>query len=70
MNKKYYLTLTDRNGNVVFSHKSDYAYKLLRMEKKECFSSDGSMMGWAFNAKRETNIPDSVAYRAYCGDKV
>lgn len=68
--KKYFYKVTDQNGNVIFNHKSDYAYKLIKMADKASRGSDGAIyINWYF-AKVETNITNEIIYKVDCGYKI
>lgn len=41
---KYFYKVTDENGQIIFNHRSDYAYRLLALANKESRDSDGSML--------------------------
>lgn len=68
--KRYYYRVTDQNGMIIFSHRSDYAYKLINAADKASRGSDGAIYASWYFGRVETNIPDDIAYLVYCGRKI
>lgn len=54
---KYFYKVTDENGQIIFNHRSDYAYRLLALANKESHDSDGNMLAAWYFGKVEHNIP-------------
>lgn len=55
---KYYYTVKDENGNVIFSHKSNNADRLLKLASKASHDDSGAeFCSWYFGTI-DTNIPD------------
>ncbi len=70
MKKKYFYRVYDENNNLIFSHTSDYAYRLLKMADKESHDSSGATYcSWYFG-RVETNIDDRTEYLVSCGHKI
>lgn len=67
---KYYFRATDEYGHVFFDHRSNYAYKLLAMARRESTCSDGSTSARWYFAKVETNITEDIQYRVYQGERI
>ena len=70
MNKKFYMIVRDKYGNVIFNHKSDKAKRLIALYNKEAFSSDGNMYQSFYFGIKETNITDEIFYAVSCGKDV
>lgn len=55
---KYYYTVKDENGNVIFDHKSNNADRLLKLASKARYDDSGAeFCSWYFGTI-DTNIPD------------
>ena len=55
--KKYYYTVTDENGHVIFRRSSDSAERLVKQAAKaSCDSEGNTYCAWYFG-KVDTNIP-------------
>lgn len=68
---KYFYKVTDENGQIIFNHRSDYAYRLLALANKESRDSDGSMLAAWYFGKVEHNIPEDVCERVRVyGDRI
>ena len=68
---KYFYKVTDNNGQIIFNHRSDYAYRLLALASKESCDSDGNMFAAWYFGKVEHNIPENVVERVQVyGDKI
>ena len=66
MNKKFYMIVRDEYGNVIFNHKSGKAKRLIALQNKEAFSSDGNMYQSFYFGAKETNITDDIFYAVSC----
>lgn len=68
---KYFYKVTDENGQIIFNHRSDYAYRLLALAHKKSHSSDGNMYASWYFGKAEHNIPESVMDRVqFNGERI
>ena len=68
---KYFYKVTDENGQIIFNHRSDYAYRLLALANKESRDSDGNMLAAWYFSKVEHNIPEDVWERVQVyGDRI
>lgn len=67
---KYFYRVKDENGNVIFDHKSDYAYRLLNMARRASHDSSGATYSAWYFGTVETNISDRVQYEVSCGRKI
>ena len=70
MNKKFYMIVRDEYNNIIFSHKSDKAKRLIALYNKEAFAADGNMYQRFYFGTKETNITDEIFYAVSCGKDV
>lgn len=68
--KKYYMTVVNENGDIIFKSASDSAKALLKRYNKAAFFSDGAMSSEFYNAKKDTNITDDVMMRIENGENI
>lgn len=68
---KYFYKVTGENGQIIFNHRSNYAYRLLALARAASTSSDGSMYASWYFGNVEHNIPEDVWARVSCyGEKI
>ena len=70
MNKKFYMIVRDEYNNIIFSHKSDKAKRLIALYNKEAFSADGNMYRRFYFGTKETNITEEIEFAVYCGKDI
>jgi len=68
--RKYFYKVTALNGQVLFNHSSDFAYRLVLQAAHKSRDRYGSAYPEWCLATVETNIPNDVIRRAFCGEKV
>ena len=70
MSKKFYMIVRDEYNNIIFSHKSDKAKRLIALYNKEAFSTDGNMYQSFYFGTKETNITEEIEFAVSCGKDV
>lgn len=68
--KKYYMTVTSKDGDIIFKSTSDSAKALIKRYEKAAFFSDGSMSSIFYNSKQDTNITEDVMMRISNGENI
>lgn len=68
--KKYYLRVWDKHGNLIFDHKSNYIYRLCRLYNKAAYDSAGNELAQYYLGKLKTNLPDWIKYAISDAEKI
>lgn len=69
-NYRYYLKATDKNGTIIFDHRSDSAVRLFKLYKKASTSPSGKIFSAFFYASLDTNINARAWHMAMCGEEI